>query len=98
LAVELHGEELIDAHISSASGGDFGLTGVRAEALADGYSIDTRLVLGLAARSKKAGWFKSVTWMERAARDIIGPDLVNADADFRAIVEYIFAWASDGGA
>jgi putative ATP-dependent endonuclease of the OLD family len=96
LAVELHGEDLIDAHIKSASGNDFGLDEVRAEA-EDGYSNDTRLVLALAARSKRAGWFKSVTWMESAARGIVGPDLPDADPEFRAIVQEIFDWASDGG-
>lgn len=99
LAIELHGEDLIDAHIKSASAGDFGLEEVRAEAMEeDGYSNETRISLGLAARSKKAGWFKSVTWMESAARSIVGPDLADADPEFRAIVEEIFDWASNGGA
>jgi hypothetical protein len=36
--------------------------------------------------------------MERAAREIIGPDLANVDdQDFRALVEQIFEWAGDGG-
>ena len=51
--------------------------------------------LGKAARTKKAGWFKSVTWMEDVARDIVGPDLANADAGFRALVDAIFAWAGN---
>jgi len=50
-----------------------------------------------ASRSKKAGWFKSVTWMESAARDIVGPDLPDTDPKFRSLVEEIFEWASDGG-
>ena len=52
---------------------------------------------GKAARSKDKPWFKSVTSMEGVARDIIGPDLVNADAGFRERVERIFTWAADAG-
>jgi len=36
--------------------------------------------------------------MERAARDIVGPDLTDADEEFRDIVERIFEWASNGRA
>jgi hypothetical protein len=35
--------------------------------------------------------------MEEAGRNIIGPDLVDADAGFWAIVESIFAWARASG-
>jgi putative ATP-dependent endonuclease of OLD family len=96
-AVELHGEDLIDDHIKSASGGETDLAGIRKDAPKDGYSDATRVLLGKAARSKKAGWFKSVSWMEDVARDIAGPDLPNADAKFKALVEKIFKWAADGG-
>jgi putative ATP-dependent endonuclease of the OLD family len=97
LAVELHGEDSIDQHIKSASDGDYELENIRADALEEGYSDEVRIVLGKAARGRKSGWFKSVSWMERAARDIVGPDLADADKDFRIIVEEIFEWASSGG-
>jgi hypothetical protein len=35
--------------------------------------------------------------MEGVARDIVGPDLDNADPDFVALIDDLFAWASDGG-
>jgi hypothetical protein len=35
--------------------------------------------------------------MEEAARDIIGPDLENADPVFRELVEEVFAWAGNAG-
>lgn len=98
LAVELHGEDTIDQHIRSASDGATNLEEMRADALENGYSEEARVVLGKAARGRKNGWFKSVTWMERAARDIIGPDLADADEEFRAIIERIFEWASNGHA
>ena len=94
-AIELHGENLIDEHIKSASQGAKDLEAVRSEALKIGYSPETRAVLGKAARTRKAGWFKSVTWMEDVARDIVGPDLGNADAGFRSLVDDIFVWANN---
>ena len=96
LAVELHGEDLINEHIRSASAGNTDLQEIRAEALENGYSDDVRVVLGKAARFRKSGWFKSVTWMESAARDIVGPDLGDTDPEFRVLVEDIFEWASNG--
>ena len=63
----------------------------------DELSTQSRTVLGKASRTRKGGWFKSVTWMEDVARDIVGPDLDNADAEFREFIEAVFAWANDGG-
>lgn len=94
-AIELHGEELINEHIRSASQNARDLNIIRAEALIDGITPESRAILGKASRTRKGGWFKSVTWMEEVARDIVGPDLENADAGFRALIEDIFAWASD---
>lgn len=96
-AVELHGEELVNEHIKSASQNAKDLNAVRTESLINGIPPASRKILGRAARTKKAGWFKSVTWMEDVARDIVGPDLVNADAGFRALVDAIFAWAGNAG-
>ena len=95
--MELHGEELVNEHIKSASGNAKDLDGIRAESRRNGVSDESRAVLGKAARGRKAGWFKSVTWMEEVARNIVGRDLADADAGFTALVDDIFAWASDGG-
>ncbi len=97
-AVELHGEGQINEHIKSMSRNARDLHSIRAEVLIDGITPESRAVLGKASRTKKAGWFKSVSWMEDVARDIVGPDLANADTGFREMVESIFAWASDSGA
>jgi putative ATP-dependent endonuclease of the OLD family len=96
-AVELHGEDLINDHIKSASTGAKDLDGIRVEALIDGITQESRAVLGKAARTKKAGWFKSVTWMEEVARDVVGPDLGIANAGFRELLMRIFSWADDAG-
>lgn len=94
-AIELHGEELVNEHIKSESKNAKNLDAVKIETLGDGIGPESRQILGKAARTKRAGWFKSVTWMEDVARDIVGPDLINADAGFRSLVDDIFAWASN---
>ncbi len=91
-AVELHDEELVDAHIRSASQGAHTLASCQA-----GISAKTRAVLGKASRSKKAGWFKSVTWMETVARDIVAPDLEACDEGFAEKLRDLFQWMADGG-
>ncbi|ATE60346.1 ATP-dependent endonuclease [Thauera sinica] len=94
-AVELHGNELINDHIRSASKNSKDLNAIQVEQLIDGITMESRLILGKAARTRKAGWFKSVTWMEEVARDIVGPDLANTEAGFRALLEAIFTWAGN---
>jgi hypothetical protein len=94
-AVDLHGEELITEHIKSASQNAKDLAAIRTEALVGGITQESRQMLGKAARTRKAGWFKSVSWMEDAARDIIGPDWANADRGFKALVGDIFTWAGN---
>ena len=96
-AIELHGEELVNEHIKSASQNACNLNAIQCDALIDSVTSETREILGKAAQTRKAGWFKSVTSMEDVARDIIGPDLPNADAGFRSLVEEIFAWVSNAG-
>lgn len=91
-AIELHGEDLIEAHISSESLGALSLAECKADA-----SKTNRTILGRASRSKKNSWFKSVSWMEDVARDIIGPDLGHADASFHEIIEGIGLWIENAG-
>ena len=89
-AIELHGEALINDHIKSVSAGKLDIAGCR-----KGLNKEIRVVLGKASRTKKAGWFKSVTWMEAAAYDIVGPDLQNADQEFCSLIEDLFAWTNN---
>lgn len=99
-AIELHGDGLVNEHIKSSSLNKKDLQGIQAELDNKGKSIalETRRVLGKAARTRKAGWFKSVTWMQDVGREIVGPDLPKAEGGFRPLVEDIFAWAQDGKA
>jgi putative ATP-dependent endonuclease of OLD family len=96
-AIALNGDAFVNDHIKSASGNAKDLAAIQSESLIDGISVESRDILGNAARSKKAGWFKSVTWMEEVGREIVGPDLENADEGFRTLVGAIFDWAGDGG-
>lgn len=94
-AVEIHGDHIVNEHIRSASKNAISLASVRAEAMVAGFSVETRSILAVAARTKRAGWFKSVSWMEGVARDVVCPDLPNADAEFRDLIESIFEWCAD---
>lgn len=96
-AIELHGEDLVNDHIKSAAKNAKDLAALQTEAQPGNILPESRAILGAAARMKRAGWFKSVTWMEDAARDIIGPDLANADAGFRGLLENVFAWSANAG-
>lgn len=97
LAIELHGEDVVDGHIQSRATNGETLTGIQTEALINGYNPQTRAVLASASSIRKKGWFKQLGWMEQAAREIIGPDLQNADADFRSAVAAVFGWAGNAG-
>jgi putative ATP-dependent endonuclease of OLD family len=89
-AIELHGADLVDDHIKSASEGSVNLAACHAR-----LAETERTVLGKASKTK-SGWFKTVTLMEGVACDIVGPDLENADGGFRELVDEIFVWASSG--
>ncbi len=95
-AVTQHGDDLIDAHIRSASSGTVTLAAVRSELAGTALSAQSRTILGKAASTRRAGWFKSVSWMGDVARDIVGPDLGAAEAGFRDLVGQIFTWAANG--
>lgn len=94
-AIELHGDDLVNEHIRSATKNAKNLATILAEAESGAMSPESRTTLGVAARAKRAGWFKSVTWMEDVARDIVGPDLQHADPGFAELVESIFEWCAN---
>jgi predicted ATPase len=95
-AIELHGEGLVDQHIKSASGGTVSLLDIQTAMLIDGISVQQRQILGVAAKSKSAAWFKSVSLMETVALEIVAPNLANSSVEFLAEVNGIFVWAENG--
>lgn len=95
-AIALHGEEIAEAHIKTASSDTKTLAELRTEHQANGLSYDARCVLGKASRFT-AAWFKTVTRMEDVARDIVGPDLHRAAPEFQDRVQLIFGWSENAG-
>jgi hypothetical protein len=90
---------IVNAHIITTSQGTAALDSVQAEGAFTGeYSPQTRTLLGQASRTRKGGWFKSITKMSGVARDIVGPNLDDGDPAFKAIVTSLFAWAHDARA
>jgi putative ATP-dependent endonuclease of the OLD family len=87
-ACELWESSLVDAHIKSASNGKYDLAACKSS-----LSVEKRTALGKAARTKKAGWFKTVSAMEAVAFEIVGPNLTTSDVGFQNIVEDVFLWA-----
>ena len=86
-AIEIHGQQLIEAQIGSFSNHTMGLSNPAALLTPTGRST-----LARASKTKKSGWFKSVSWMEGAAADVVGPHLTGADPTFWAILNELFAW------
>ncbi|MBN8940640.1 MAG: AAA family ATPase [Rhizobiales bacterium] len=102
-AIELHGEEVIDAHITSKSNGKVSLSDVRAERALGGYTPATRELLGRAAQVKskndkgKRGWFKSLGYMEEVAREIVAPCSRGWAPDFKNTIVDLLTWIDHGG-
>jgi putative ATP-dependent endonuclease of OLD family len=97
-AIELNGEDVVGGHIQSRATNNETLEDIQIEALIDGYSANIRAVLAQASSIRKKGWFKQLSWMEQASREIIGPDLPNADPAFTSAIQKVFGWARDARA
>ena len=91
-AVDLHGAELVEAHLSSASSGTLSLVQCQTA------FADTMRPHIAAAAQFKSGWFKTVSRMEDVARDIIGPNLATADPAYSKILDDLFKHLENHGA
>ena len=87
LAADVHGQALVDAHLSSASYGSLTTTTLRAP-----FPQDVRQVIARAAGGRTMGWFKSISIMEQLARDVIAPAMSIA-SPFSHTVQSLFQWA-----
>jgi predicted ATPase len=95
-ADDLHGD-LIHQHLCTVSNNTLTFKDVWEEIQNTGaLSVERRATLGQAARIRKAGWFKSISWMEDVARTIVAPDLPQCDQGFRALMDQVFEWAANG--
>jgi len=95
-AVDIRGIDTINAQIKAASNEQKNLNSVIAELAFGQISNETRAYLGQAA--KTGNWFKTVSHMENIGREIIGPNLMNAETSFQQIVGSIFDWAQNADA
>ena len=93
-ATDLHGDDLVDQHIRTASSGSLSLEKIRAIMDKEDLAPEDRAILGKAARMRRNGWFKQLRWMEDLARNIMGDETQDRDPDFRAYIDEIFAWAA----
>lgn len=91
-ATEIHGRDLINEHIKSKSGGKVDLNAVDLERILDGFSAQTRTLLGIASKTRGNGWFKSVTTFQEIAKEVVGPHLTEADEDFQELINKLRAW------
>lgn len=91
-ASEVVGRDLVSAHMTSKSNGLRTLEAVEIERLLEGYTDETKALLGMASKIRGSGWFKSVSTYQEVARDIVGPHLSTAEAGFQGIVEQFRAW------
>lgn len=94
-AYDLH-EDLVSSHLVTTSNNTVTLASIWAEAEAQPPAISpgTRTIIGRASRIRKAGWYKSISWMEEAARACIAPELHLSSPAFQARIARIFDWAN----
>lgn len=87
-AKSTHGDGTVEAHLTSANGGrvDF-------DSWFDDIASNNERREILAKASKTGSWFKRISIMESAAREIVAPNLPNAKPEFREMIEGIYNWA-----
>ncbi|GJK53825.1 hypothetical protein TUM17561_12430 [Enterobacter cloacae] len=93
-AIDLVEEDLVAAHIQTQSNGQLTLAQIRQQRQQLGvpYPLATRQILGLAARNRRNGWFKSVTKFEDVARDILGPYSQISEPEFVTLINRLYWW------
>lgn len=93
-AIDLVEEDLVAAHIQTQSNGQLTLAQIRQQRQQLGvpYPLATRQLLGLAARNRRNGWFKSVTKFEDVARDILGPYSQISEPEFVTLIKRLYWW------
>lgn len=92
LAARVHGEKTIHEHLRSARSGPVDL-----DQFLLNYKSDSAPML---AKAAKAGeWFKRISTMEEAAREIVGPALSNGSAagELQSVLDGMFEWAMQDG-
>ena len=82
-------------YIKTISNGNTTLDALETEALIEGFSANSRALLGNAAA--RFGWLKTVTTMETAGQTIVGPAYHDANASLTGVMDGVVGWVKDGG-
>lgn len=81
-----HGNEIINNNIMTASDNKFNLASVQST-----MTPQLRIALAKASQYRNSGWFKSVSFMEEVAYEVIAKDS-KAKKEFKSTVTEIFNW------
>lgn len=94
-AIIEHGQEMVAAHIQSASGNQETVENLRALLHSPQHTITPaqRAVLVTASTNKSNPWFKSVGRMEHVASRILALNFADVREDFRNRVNALLGWA-----
>lgn len=87
-AKSTHGESTVEAHLTSANNSSVDFDNWFEDIASNNAK---RKILANAA--KTGSWFKRISIMESAAREIVAPDLPNAKREFRDLIDGIYVWA-----
>lgn len=93
-AEEIMGTDLMNAHIQSKSNGQITLGRIQTDRILHGYPPATRELLGNASRIRNNGWFKSLSTYQDITRNIIGPNIWNAEQAFKAVTDELWKFTS----
>lgn len=85
LAIKIHGRDKISSHLASACSSSINL-----DMWLERIDDDRRTKIAKAAKSGK--WFKRISYMEQAAKDIVAPDLPNIRENLRSVVVGVYNW------
>jgi hypothetical protein len=93
----IHGNELIDQHLSSISQNSFSIAAYVSAFTPNTGTEQQRQVarqwIAAASKNKSNPWFKNISAMEHIGREIIAPNLGSSATTFRQKVNDIFSWA-----
>lgn len=92
-AQELLPEGLVNNHIVTSSQNQSNLDAILQEACTGVLSVQTRTLLGISARIKKAGWFKSISKMEAVSNDILCAHWGTTDPEFTESLNRLLRWS-----
>lgn len=94
-ACEIHGEDVVDEHLKTASKNSVDLEMIPESKQIEPISEEYRSILAVASSGKANPWFKNVSTMEEIGRDIVGPNLGSSDKEFKSVIVALFKWAKN---